>query len=125
MAEQQQLGEQLTHQLNEAQRHVAGIVVNVVQPQSQQQSFDIDGAGGTGKPFLFNTFVRIFRGINGFPKLCVCVAYSGIASMLLFKDGTTSHSWFKIPIPLKQNSTCNIAHGTKYAQTLLQASVFI
>ena len=53
-----------------------------------------------------------------------CVAFSGIASTLLI-DGTTAHSTFQIPIPLDNESTCNIKRGTIQAQDLCSTSVFI
>ena len=53
-----------------------------------------------------------------------CVAFSGIASTLLM-DGATAQSMFQIPIPLYNESTCNIKRGTVRAQDLCSTSVFI
>ena len=52
-----------------------------------------------------------------------CVAFSGTASTLLI-DGATAHSTFQIPIPLDNESTCNIKRGTIRAQDLCSTSVF-
>src|SRR6202042_753722 len=41
-------------------------------------------------------------------KVALCVASSAIAALLL-DGGRTAHSRFKIPIPIDETSTCNIA----------------
>ena len=115
------LGEQLMQQLNETQSQVAHTIINAVNAGSDIRCFYIDGAGGTGKTFLYNTLVHIFRGMG---HKVTCVASSRIASTLLI-DGTTSHSRFKIPIPLLRNSTCNISRRTKESEFLQETSVFI
>ena len=40
-------------------------------------------------------------------KIALCVASSGIASLLL-EGGRTAHSTFKIPLKVNDTSTCNI-----------------
>ncbi|XP_028214934.1 uncharacterized protein LOC114396984 [Glycine soja] len=52
------------------------------------------------------------------------VASSGIASLLL-PGGRTAHSKFKIPVPVFEDSTCNIHQGTQLAELLNQTSLII
>ncbi|KAG5032582.1 hypothetical protein JHK82_016161 [Glycine max] len=47
-------------------------------------------------------------------KIVIMVASSGIAS-LLFPRGRTAHSKFKIPVPIFEDSTCNIHQGSQLA----------
>ena len=66
--------------------------------------FFLHGAGGTGKTFLYNTLCYHLRSQD---KIVLCVASSGIDSLLL-QGGCTAHSCFKIPIPFYESSVCNI-----------------
>ena len=43
---------------------------------------------------------------------CIAAASSGIAATLL-KEGRTAHSFFRIPIPVLNTSTCNVKLDTK------------
>ncbi|XP_058726733.1 uncharacterized protein LOC131598119 [Vicia villosa] len=57
-------------------------------------------------------------------KICITVASSGIASLLL-PGGRTAHSKFKIPVSTLDNSTCNIDKNTEHAQLLQATDVII
>ncbi|KAL2581050.1 hypothetical protein AAZV13_15G161800 [Glycine max] len=57
-------------------------------------------------------------------QIVIIVASSGIASLLLL-GGRTAHSRFKIPVPIFEDSTCNIHHGTQLAELLNQTSLII
>ncbi|KAH1154189.1 hypothetical protein GYH30_049719 [Glycine max] len=57
-------------------------------------------------------------------KIVIMVASSGIASLLL-PGGRTAHSKFKIPVPVFEDSTCNIHQGTQLAELLNQTSLII
>jgi hypothetical protein len=52
------------------------------------------------------------------------VASSGIASLLLL-GGRTTHSRFKIPIDLHDESTCNITQQMKVAESVRKANLII
>ena len=118
---EQRQGRQMYDQLNQEQRHFLDTFLQAFQTQSDNNCFFIDGSGGTGKTFLYNTLVHILRGMQIKVK---CIAFSGIASTLLI-DGATAHSTFQIPIPLNNESTCNIKRGTIRARDLCSTSVFI
>ena len=80
----------------------------------------VHGPGGTGKSFVWNTLAHGCRA-NG--KIVLCVASSGIASVLL-PGGRTSHSTFKIPIDLDESSTCNFRKQSPRAELMHQVSLF-
>jgi len=56
--------------------------------------------------------------------LTVYVASSGIASLLLSGEHT-AHSWFKIPIPVYEASTCNIKKNDQFHQLLNQTALIV
>src|SRR3954452_7234098 len=83
--------------------------------------FFIDGPGGTGKTFLYNTLLASIRSSG---EIAVAVASSGIAALLIM-SGRTAHNWFKIPLKLNESSTCNILRNSKEAQLIHLAKLFI
>ncbi|RZC11653.1 hypothetical protein D0Y65_011732, partial [Glycine soja] len=83
--------------------------------------FFLYGFGGTGKTFIWRTLASSLRAEN---QIVIIVASSGIASLLL-PGGRTAHSRFKIPVPIFEDSTCNIHQGTKLAELLNQTSLII
>ncbi|TFK62504.1 hypothetical protein BDN72DRAFT_777004, partial [Pluteus cervinus] len=72
---------------------------------SRGTTFFVNGPGGCGKTFLYNTIAHQVRSQHG---IILCVASSGIAALLL-PGGRTAHSVFKIPIDgLTDDSVCSI-----------------
>ncbi|KAG4951901.1 hypothetical protein JHK85_045768 [Glycine max] len=76
---------------------------------------------GTGKTFIWRTLASSLRAKN---QIVIMVASSGIASLLL-PGGRIAHSKFKIPVPIFEDSTCNIHQGSQLAQLLNQISLII
>lgn len=85
------------------------------------RAFFISGPGGTGKTFLYNVLCNKFRGDGG---IVLCVASSGIAALLL-PGGRTSHSMFKIPIDIHEDSMCSISKTSSRAELMRIAKVVI
>ncbi|KAL3027744.1 hypothetical protein AAZX31_03G073200 [Glycine max] len=83
--------------------------------------FFLYGFRGTGKTFIWRTLASSLRAEN---QIVIIVASSGIASQLLPR-GRTAHSRFKIPVPIFEDSTCNIHQGTELAELLNQTSLII
>jgi hypothetical protein len=84
--------------------------------------FFLNGPGGTGKTFVYNTVCHKLRGEG---LIVLCVASSGIAALLL-KGGRTSHSMFKIPVDGLTNETfCSIPKQGLLAELLRRADVTI
>uniref|UniRef100_A0A0R0LIE8 ATP-dependent DNA helicase n=1 Tax=Glycine max TaxID=3847 RepID=A0A0R0LIE8_SOYBN len=57
-------------------------------------------------------------------QIVIMVASSGIASLLL-PGGRTAHSKFKIPMPIFEDSTCNILQGSQLTELLNQTNLII
>ncbi|KAH1249702.1 ATP-dependent DNA helicase PIF1 [Glycine max] len=88
---------------------------------NQGGMFFLYGFGGTRKTFIWRTLASSLRTEN---QIVIIVASSGIASLLL-PGGRTAHSRFKIPVPIFEDSTCNIHQGTQLAKLLNQTSLII
>ena len=103
VTEQRQIANTRIPQLNDGQRDAFEAIVNAVL-SNNPQIFFLHGPAGTGKTFCYNTLCYRLRADK---KIVVCVASSGIASLLLL-GGRTAHSTFKIPIELFEGKACNI-----------------
>ncbi len=89
--------------LNDDQHNAYEIILNVM-TNKEGKLFFVYGSGGTGKTFVWTTFLsRLQR--QG--KIVLVVASYGIAFLLLQGD-RTAHSRFKILIDLHDESICNI-----------------
>ncbi|RID65587.1 hypothetical protein BRARA_D00772 [Brassica rapa] len=83
--------------------------------------FFVYGFGGTGKTFLWRLLSAAVRVRS---EICLNVASSGIASLLL-PGGRTAHSRFGIPINPDEFSPCKLTQGTDKADLLKAASLII
>ena len=84
--------------LNAEQRRTFDAVTAAIESDAiRSRLFFVDGPGGTGKSFLFNTMIAYVKGIA--VKEVLAVASSGVASLLLI-GGRTAHSTFNVPIPI-------------------------
>lgn len=90
--------------MNDAQKHNFDLIMSKVY-HKQSDIFFVDGPGGTGKSFLFNSLLNKIRSEG---KIAIAVASSGIAATLL-ENGRTAHSRFKISLEVFENSSCNIS----------------
>ncbi|RZB57573.1 hypothetical protein D0Y65_046308 [Glycine soja] len=102
------------------QTQIYNQIIQVVN-KNEGGMFFLYGYGGTGKTFFWKTLVASLRADN---KIVIMVASSNIASLLLSR-GRTTHSKLKIPIPIFEDSTCNIHQGTQLAKLLNEASLII
>ena len=83
--------------------------------------FFVDGPGGSGKTYLYNTILAHYRANN---EPAIAVASSGIAALLL-EGGTTAHSRFRIPIDIHETSSCSISSNSREASILRRAKIVI
>ncbi|KAK8792732.1 hypothetical protein WA158_002607 [Blastocystis sp. Blastoise] len=92
--------------LNEEQRNAFDRVIHSIESSRIEDKlcFFIDGPGGSGKTFLYNSLLSYLRGHN---KNVLPVASTGIASTLL-PGGRTAHKQFGIPLNVDPDSTSNI-----------------
>ncbi|XP_050889401.1 uncharacterized protein LOC127094636 [Lathyrus oleraceus] len=119
-AEQLQEYNNLFLNLTDEQR---GVFKRIMEAVNNQQGgvFFLYGYGGTGKTYMWRTLASYIRSKK---QICLTVASSGIASLLL-PGGRTAHSMFKIPIPTMESSTCNIDKGSDRAELLKMAKLII
>ncbi|KAK1400270.1 ATP-dependent DNA helicase [Heracleum sosnowskyi] len=114
------LHEQSHDALNNSQKIAYDTIIQSVEKEDGVLFF-INGRGGTGKTFLWNTIIAKLRSNS---KIVLAVATSGIAALLL-PNGRTAHSRFHIPLDITAESTCEIRHGTQLAKLLLKTSLII
>ena len=97
------------------------IIAAINQPDIEQRAFFIDGPGGTGKTFLYNTLLAKIRSQG---QIALAKASSGIAALLL-QGGRTVHSRMKVPISLNEQSVCNISKQTALAKLIQNAKLLV
>ena len=103
--------------LNGDQRHVFEIIWDSI-INKQGRLFFIDGWGGCGKTYLYETLCHAIRAQG---LIILCVASTGLACLLL-PGGQTAHSTFKIPIDnLDEYSICSIPKESLRADLLRSA----
>ncbi|GKD88729.1 DNA helicase, partial [Tanacetum coccineum] len=77
--------------------------------------------GGTGKTFLWKTIISPLRSEG---KIVLAVASSGIASLLL-PVGRTTHSRFKLPLELTDESFCHAKKKSQLGNLLVETDLII
>ncbi|CAG9760350.1 unnamed protein product [Ceutorhynchus assimilis] len=89
------------------------VPTSVLGDRSQLKSnvFYLDGPGGTGKTYLFNTILHYVQ--STMRMTTVAVAWTGIAANLLF-GGKTVHKTFRLPLNLTDRTVAGwpLEHGT-------------
>ncbi|XP_048604246.1 uncharacterized protein LOC125582083 [Brassica napus] len=106
--------------MNQDQKMVYHAVLQSVDKQSGQLFF-VNGAGGTGKTYLYRTIIAKLRSTN---KVVIPVASSGVAALLL-PGGRTAHSRFKLPLTLSDVSMCNIPKCSMLASLIAKSDLII
>jgi hypothetical protein len=109
--------------MNREQRQTYEIITQQVEAKNPLISnvYFIDAPGGTGKTFLFNTLLAKFRANN---KICLALASSGIAAILL-SGGRTAHSRFKIPLSVTEETCLRINKNTMIGKLLIAAEIIV
>ncbi|CAN1782874.1 hypothetical protein LINPERHAP1_LOCUS16065 [Linum perenne] len=106
--------------LNEEQM-LAFDMITTTTHELNGRCFFVEGAGGTGKIFLWKVTSAKLRSEG---KIVLCVDTLGIAALLM-ERGRTAHSRFPIPIKLTETATCDVFHGTEVAELIQQTSLII
>ncbi|RCN49553.1 hypothetical protein ANCCAN_04325 [Ancylostoma caninum] len=112
-------GEANYAKLNEEQKIVVDAVLAAVHG-SGNRCFFVDGPGGTGKTFVYNTIYDLLLGEK---KNVACVAWSGIAASLL-PEGRTVSSTFKLN-PSDKNLMSTMTRQCSLAKELKKLDVVI
>ncbi|XP_045025503.1 ATP-dependent DNA helicase pif1-like [Daphnia magna] len=116
-------GEMMMAKLNVGQRAAFDQIMTAINDENSPQSrqFFLDGPGGTGKTFLYNTLINVLQGEG---KKIIAVASTGIASTLLI-DGATYHSQFKIYPPITETTRSKIEEHHFSAKLIRDAALII
>ena len=96
------------------------IMASVESEEAGPRCFFVDGPGGSGKSYLYNTLTHNLRAQG---RSVLNVASTGIAATLI--GGITAHKQFGIPVPCHENSTSHIRLNSREARQLKDASVLI
>jgi len=88
---------------------------------NQGHLFFIHAAGGCGKTFLYNTIATKVRRRE---QVVLYVASSEIAALLL-DGGRTSHSCFKIPLSINEDSVAGLKWNSYIFPVIQQTKVII
>jgi len=123
MQEKRLLGQRMLAKLNEGQRTAFNEIMASVKDVNNlyPRLFFLDGPGGTGKTFLYNTLIAVLQGQG---KSVVAVASTGIAATLL-TDGTTYHSKYKLYPPITETTRSKIEENSYSASVIREASLNI
>ena len=82
----------------------------------------LDGPGGAGKTYLYETLLHAVRGRG---KIALACAWSGIAATLL-PGGRTCHSRFGLPVPMPTEDVCSsIKFNSARAKILRDAAILL
>jgi len=115
-----EMAEEYLAKLNAGQREAYDqILASVINKEGRL--FFVNGPGGCGKSFLWNTLGHTVRGQQ---LIVLCIASSGIAALILI-GGQTTHSALGVPIDIHGDSFCNIKKGSMKAELLRHVSLII
>lgn len=113
--------EERVQTLNEEQ-HAAYRTVIASVNSNNAKLFFLNGPGGTGKTYVYNTICHKLRSEG---DIVLAVASSGIAALLIV-GGRTAYSIFKIPIEgLTSESFCNIPKDSHRAVLMRMVKLII
>nr|GEV25180.1 DNA helicase [Tanacetum cinerariifolium] len=94
--------------LNHDQKEIYDLIINASEKSRQELVF-VYGHGGTGKTFLWKTIISSLRSQG---KIVLAVASSSIASLLL-PVGRTTHSRFKLPLDLTDETLRDLMNANE------------
>ncbi|UYV81233.1 hypothetical protein LAZ67_20000416 [Cordylochernes scorpioides] len=114
-----QIGTEMYRSLTPDQKSIVDTIVDSL--NVNPRCFFIDGPGGTGKTYVYNTLIHCVRAVG---KIVIPLASTGIAATLL-SGGQTVHSRFKLPIPLLENSVAAILANSSEAELIRRSSLII
>ena len=97
------------------------MIAAVNDTNSYYNAFFINGPGGTGKTFLYNTLLSMVRSQG---NIALAMASSGKAALLL-QVSRTLHSRTKFPIHLNEISVCSISKQIALARLIQRTRRFV
>lgn len=109
----------IAHMTNEQKSVFNKILLSPYNPEGNL--FFVYGFDGPGKTFIWNALTLTLRSRG---EIVLTVSSRGITFILLLA-GTTTHSWFAIPIAIAENSTCNISQGSSMVELIRRTKLII
>ena len=116
-----QLSESMVATLNQAQLHAYNTIMGAIQNPSSNNVFFIDGPGGSGKTYLYNTLLHSMKGRN---ISFLAVSWTGVAAMLLL-EGKTSHVGFRLPLFIDESTTIKVKRNSKMWKKIYESKVIV
>lgn len=108
--------------LTDLQRAAFDEIISAVNnPNRELSFFFLDGPGGSGKTYLYNTLIAY---LGSQDKEVSSFATTGIAADLL-KGGRTVHSGFKLPVPILETSTSRMTVPSENSLMLQRSQLII
>ncbi len=115
--------------MNNNQLAVINVITDAILSFLTIAHFLLEGAGGTGKTFLYQTLCSCYhfedysmsRG-EPIEKYVICVTSTGIAGLLML-GGQTAHSFFAIPLDASMGS--KLKAYSEQAKLLYQTQLII
>lgn len=96
-------------------------IISGVDESGSNKLFYLNGPGGSGKTYLYNTLISFIRGRG---QNVLAYATTGIAATLI-KGGQTIHRGFKLPVPILETSVSKIKQNSNEAEELRRAVLII
>jgi hypothetical protein len=123
--EEQRIGNEMRDKMNRRQRQVTNYVFEKIaefkEGKLENGCICIDGPGGSGKTYTYETLCRLFRAEGIRYK---CSSWMGIAADLML-DGRTMHKNFALPFNIDKDSNSNAKMNNKVGRELMETDVFI
>ncbi|XP_041421549.1 uncharacterized protein LOC121394460, partial [Xenopus laevis] len=120
--EEQDIAQRMISSLNTLQSTAFNkIIIAAEDNRTMPKCYFLDGPGGSGKTYLYETLIHFFRAKN---LSFLASATTGIAANLLI-DGRTCHSLFKLPVPITETSVSNMKMDSDSANEIRLAKLLI
>uniref|UniRef100_A0A914YY26 ATP-dependent DNA helicase n=1 Tax=Panagrolaimus superbus TaxID=310955 RepID=A0A914YY26_9BILA len=104
------------------QRPVVDTVIEQLKnPTKEGLCIFVDGPGGTGKSYTFNTILNLALGMG---KKVLIMAWSGIAASL-YPMGRTCHNAFKLDFPFENDSNSSLKPSSEHGKMIQEADLII
>uniref|UniRef100_A0A914YXE1 ATP-dependent DNA helicase n=1 Tax=Panagrolaimus superbus TaxID=310955 RepID=A0A914YXE1_9BILA len=117
-----QRGDEMREKLNVEQREAFEAIREKEESGRDSAScFFVDGPGGSGKSYLFNSLYYYFTGKS---KKVTVMAWSGIAASL-YETGRTCHNVFKLDFPFGDESNSGVNPSDDLGKSLKETDVLI
>jgi archaellum biogenesis ATPase FlaH len=87
----------------------------------QTKLFYIDGPGGSGKTYVYNTLIYTVLSQN---KKVIATSWTGIAASLLH-NGKTSHISFGLPLEINETTALRVLPGSGLYQKVIECDLLI